>query len=494
MKMELRRRALDKVYKRRDRIDMPDFQREEVWSDQQKRLLIDTILCGWHLPKFYFRKVDESSFECVDGQQRLAAIWEFYDGKLSLQKSAIRKFGGTSYAKLKPDFSDAFDDFEIDIEEIEDASDDELKELFVRLQLGTPLTTAEKLNALGGDARDFAHWMADQTFFQKRIAVRDTRYAHFDIATKWLFIESRGIQSQMRFQQLEGFLRDNRTFDQRSEVAKRIKATLKYLGSAFRREAEELRNRASVLSVCMAASKVIQAKVPGDTALVFGEFLNKFFSDLAAEVEKGAKAKENDLLRYQEAISYGSTGGDSIKLRLDILCQRLSAFNPVFNILIGESTRGKLDSATKEISELIYALNEAASSVSGSDIFKMTNKSIRAMTRVTSDCASNRDFEEIIDSLYFLVYEGSGECKRLPSPPPDFAMDVKFLRTHIRHDVDHGDEGDASRKRRRGTQLLRKYLGKPSLAECGPEDFRAAQLRLLDGLKGMIHHVQENLR
>jgi len=71
MKLERRSRAIDKIYKRRDRIEMPDFQREEVWPDTRKRLLIDSILKGWHLPKFYFRKVDEGTFDCVDGQQRL---------------------------------------------------------------------------------------------------------------------------------------------------------------------------------------------------------------------------------------------------------------------------------------------------------------------------------------------------------------------------------------------------------------------------------------
>lgn len=77
MKMETRSRAIDKIYKRRDRIEMPDFQREEVWSDDRKRLLIDSILRGWHLPKFYFRKTDDGGFDCVDGQQRLSAIFLF---------------------------------------------------------------------------------------------------------------------------------------------------------------------------------------------------------------------------------------------------------------------------------------------------------------------------------------------------------------------------------------------------------------------------------
>ena len=68
MKMETRSRALDKLYKRRDRIEMPDLQREEVWTDNKKRLLIYTVLRGWHLPKFYFRKTEDGGFECVDGQ------------------------------------------------------------------------------------------------------------------------------------------------------------------------------------------------------------------------------------------------------------------------------------------------------------------------------------------------------------------------------------------------------------------------------------------
>ena len=84
MKMELRKRALDKIYKRRDKIEMPDFQREEVWADLKKHLLIDSILRGWHLPKFYFRKSADGTFECVDGQQRLNAIFEFFEGKLEL--------------------------------------------------------------------------------------------------------------------------------------------------------------------------------------------------------------------------------------------------------------------------------------------------------------------------------------------------------------------------------------------------------------------------
>jgi Protein of unknown function DUF262 len=77
VKMETRSRAIDKIYKRRDRIDMPDFQREEVWPDNKKRLLIDSILRGWHLPKFYFRKLEDNSLSALMGSNALVQFSSF---------------------------------------------------------------------------------------------------------------------------------------------------------------------------------------------------------------------------------------------------------------------------------------------------------------------------------------------------------------------------------------------------------------------------------
>jgi Protein of unknown function DUF262 len=77
MKMRSDTREIDKIYKRRDRYEIPDWQREEVWDLPRKQLLIDTILRGWRLPKFYFVLASPQTYEVVDGQQRLATIFEF---------------------------------------------------------------------------------------------------------------------------------------------------------------------------------------------------------------------------------------------------------------------------------------------------------------------------------------------------------------------------------------------------------------------------------
>jgi len=485
MKMELRSRALDKLYKRRDRIEMPDFQREEVWEDEKKRLLIDSILRGWHLPKFYFRKTGEGTFECVDGQQRLTTIWEFNDNKLELDKAAAKKYGGKTYRELNEDFSDAFDDFEADIEEIEDATDEELRTLFLRLQLGTPLNTAEKLNAVGGEMCDFCQWIAKQSFFAQKIPLKDTRFAHFAVATQWMFVEARGVQPQMRFRQLQAFLNDNQQFSDKSETAIRVKAALKYLHQTFPKSCDKLRNKANVLSVCMLATRVVAHNLHKRSTDAFGKFVEAFFSDLAAEVEKGSKSTRREMLDYQEAISYGSAAGDSIRNRLNILTQSLVTTHPEFAPLLGEggasktSTERAISQKSDSISKQLHKVNEKYAATHGEDLFKATNDSMMALKHLSSPVKDSESYGKLIDGLYFLIYEGSGSCRRLPTPVHDFAMDVKFLRTGIRHDLDHGDTSDIIKKRVRKGTVFEKFSGKKSSQECGPEDFLAIQLRLL---------------
>jgi hypothetical protein len=49
MQMRAEKKAIDKIYKRRDRYEIPDWQREVVWAQDKKQLLIDSILRDWNL-------------------------------------------------------------------------------------------------------------------------------------------------------------------------------------------------------------------------------------------------------------------------------------------------------------------------------------------------------------------------------------------------------------------------------------------------------------
>jgi hypothetical protein len=80
---------------------------------------------------------------------------EAIPNELSLNSESARKFGGSLYRDLPQKVADSFDDFEIEYDVIEDATDEELKEFFQRLQAGLPLTSSEKLNALHSRLRDY---------------------------------------------------------------------------------------------------------------------------------------------------------------------------------------------------------------------------------------------------------------------------------------------------------------------------------------------------
>ncbi len=235
MDMRAEKRALDKIYKRRDRYEIPDWQREAVWSRPKKQALIDSILKNWKLPKFYFVKTssDPNEYEVVDGQQRLLAIFDFLDNELPLSEDTAAEVGASYYEDLPETVADGFDDYEIEFDEITDADDEELKEFFQRLQEGLPLTSSEKLNSVHSKLRDFCRSLSKHDFFKKKVVASDKRYGHFDIIAKVAVIEIEGIDVGLRFDELKAAFKSQRSFSSRSNVAKRLRDTFEHLNEVF---------------------------------------------------------------------------------------------------------------------------------------------------------------------------------------------------------------------------------------------------------------------
>ena len=371
-----------------------------------------------------------------------------------------------------------------------------LEVLFKRLQLGTPLNTAEKINAISGDLRDFCHDIAKRPFFSERLGIRNTRYTHFETVVKWVFVETRGIQPLMRYLQLASLLEGNRTFSRSSEIAKRVEGTMDFLERAFPDDCKVIRSRANALSVCMLAYR-LDTRALNASASPFRDFVSTFFKELSVEVQRGSGAVDKELLRYQQAITSGSTGGESIRTRISILTRRLATQSPSYASLL--SSYPDVDAAAnRAINELqraarglVYEINRAYSGAHGEDLFKMTTKSSEAMDTMGEPCVDMDSYGRFVDALYFLVYEGSGNCARLPTPVSGFAMDVKSLRTDERHDRDHGARGKAAKRILGGASVFEGYSGKKTPRECGPDELKSTQLRILKRLVEFLTGLKE---
>lgn len=127
----------------------PDFQRRSVWSPGAKASLVDTILRRLPIPKIYLRtKINlttKKSFrEVVDGQQRLRAIIEYAQDKFALSKRA-GEFAGLKYSDLDSDQKQAFLSYPIAVDQLINATDSDVLEVFSRLNSYTvSLNAAEK--------------------------------------------------------------------------------------------------------------------------------------------------------------------------------------------------------------------------------------------------------------------------------------------------------------------------------------------------------------
>ena len=291
MEIKSGQRAIDKIHKRRDRYEIPDWQRGKVWTVPRKQLLIDSILRGWKLPKFYFLLTSESpeTYDVVDGQQRLNAIFDFYTDNLRLSKEAAREFGGEYYSELPSHLSDAFDDFEIEFDAIIEANEKEYKEFFQRLQKGLPLTGSEQLNAVPSKLRDFVWKLAKHSFFLNKVSANDTRYGHFDVASKVAAIEIEGIDTGLRFDDLKSIFDSQASFSGKSNVAVRLTETLDLLDRVFTTRSPELRNRTVVQSLATLVARLGPSKLSGEEALL-RRFFNSFMTELSKQVELGQEA------------------------------------------------------------------------------------------------------------------------------------------------------------------------------------------------------------
>ena len=69
--------------KQRGEIEIPKFQRGWVWKHSQASQLVESFLLGLPVPGiFLYREKPSQHYLVIDGQQRLRAIWGFFEGNL----------------------------------------------------------------------------------------------------------------------------------------------------------------------------------------------------------------------------------------------------------------------------------------------------------------------------------------------------------------------------------------------------------------------------
>jgi len=189
----------------------PPYQRKgRRWSKSDKQYLIDSILNGFDIPKFYVTDFtwgpselnrNASAYAVIDGKQRFEAIFDFFDGKIStaedFEYSADPNIcaGGLNLEELRekfPTIAEEFENFNPIVMGVVTSEQRFIEELFVRLNRSRPLTGAEIRNAMAGPVPQLIRQISDHTFFADNSKFPTGSGQDLNLAAKLLMFEHVG--------------------------------------------------------------------------------------------------------------------------------------------------------------------------------------------------------------------------------------------------------------------------------------------------------------
>lgn len=333
---------LKTVHGIRERIDTnPDFQRPAVWSKSQKQLLVDTILRDYDVPKFYWRKIGSKpdKYDVVDGQQRLRALWEFFDGKFKLPKDSDSiddmEIAGCTYDDLPDELRMKFDVYALDVVVLEDTDEDEVREMFLRLQNGTSLKAQEKRNAYPGRMRDFVKELSKHSFFEK-VPFSNSRFTYDHISAQMVCLELAGGPTNVKDANLNRIYEEHKDFDTKSQEAKSVLRVLKTLDEVFTEKTPEL-ERYNVISLYCVIAELLKQYVIEDVKSNLYDWFITFESERRIQESKPEDEANPEWIAYKEKISHSTDSEESIRWRMEFMMKNLLEKNP--NIRLKDNQR-----------------------------------------------------------------------------------------------------------------------------------------------------------
>lgn len=163
--------------------DNPVQRSGSQWSLIQRSLLIHSMLAGYPIPPLYLLKKKEGAetvYDALDGKQRVTSIFDFIGGGYALHGGTPEvELEGTVYDLANMTFEDLSEEcrdeilgYRFSIFCLEDATDEEVEEIFKRLNNSTPLSPIQKCRSeLGLELSAWTKEICQRDFFQHAISL-----------------------------------------------------------------------------------------------------------------------------------------------------------------------------------------------------------------------------------------------------------------------------------------------------------------------------------
>ncbi|AWY43628.1 DUF262 domain-containing protein [Pseudomonas putida] len=346
---------ISKLWVNRNSInENPEYQRESaVWSKEKQQLFIDSILNKFDVPKIYFHDIRSEKglkhYAVVDGKQRLHAIYSFLQDEFPLHpdftvlearagQDAPAK--GSKFSDLSEYWKEEFKGTSLSVVLIQNANDEDIEELFSRLNNGEPLNAAEKRNAKNGEMckliRDIAR---EDDFFIKKIKTTNKRYQHYEIAAKFLLLERTAQNGGGQFADLKKrFLDDlvernkSMTSADSTGLKRRVIDQLKTVSRVFTEKDPLLSKQAYPPLYYIFIKRITSDYADAKLYTKLRKFIANFHAERAKNLELSEEDRDSVLIEFGRLMQQGTNDLNSLRERTAILIRYFLLENPEIQV------------------------------------------------------------------------------------------------------------------------------------------------------------------
>jgi hypothetical protein len=322
----------------------PPYQRPGgIWSKEKQQTLVDSVLNGFDIPKFYLHRLDSKEkfhYAIVDGKQRINCLIDFMDNKFSLGDgfsidASLYEFekepapvSGDFFSDFSNTWKEQFKAVNLDFVIIDESPDveDVIEDLFGRLNGGVPLNVTEKRHALPGLMSKYVTKTTQHVFFVEHLPIPNTRYKHEEIAIKLIKMATLIAQDARPIcafppSSLDKIVKDGKNISdlQIAPIEKNMKDILTSLCKVFDKKDPLLSTHSLIPGYVAFMLDVL--KHYGHPQLVgkVQNFLNWFESERAGMGKFDEGEMDVDFKDYTEMAGMGTTSLRNMEGRVEIL-------------------------------------------------------------------------------------------------------------------------------------------------------------------------------
>lgn len=223
---------------------------------------------------------------------------------------------------LEPYAHQIVDMYQLDVVVLSDSTEDEVRDLFLRLQNGTNLKAQEKRNAMSGKMRDFCHNLVNHDFFKNSLTIKNSRFLHDLLAAQMCLVTINKGPCNVKDANLNKLYDENTDFDENSKIAKDVIKTLDFLYTIFPNKTPELKRPYVLVIFIVTQTLLNEYAIKGREKEIFDWFID-FVAREETESKKSEDEQDKGFFMYHEKSQHSTDTEDSLDWRYKFLLDDL---------------------------------------------------------------------------------------------------------------------------------------------------------------------------